>query len=432
MINKLDRDVSLLIKAINQTGVGVVISNPRLPGNPLIYVNKGFEDITGYCAEEVIGHNCRFLQGQRTKPEDVKLISRAIREQQPCEVELLNYRKNGELFWNELQITPIFDENNQLEYFIGIQKDVTARKKEQDARILYEKVFNNTLQGVIITDQNSNILLANAAFTKITGYSIEEALGKKPNILSSGKQGTQFYQKLWRDIKEWGQWEGEIWNKRKNGEIYPEFLNISEVRGDDGEITNYVAIFTDITESKNREKRLAQLSMEDPLTGIANRRKFDNYLEEKWFMLTDIQEPISLILIDIDHFKTYNDYYGHQQGDQCLIQIAHIIEESFNEKVCLTARYGGEEFAVILPQYDVQASLELAKRMCSTIKQKGIPHAYSLVEDIVSVSCGVATMIPNKNTNMMELIANADQALYEAKNNGRNQIVTFKDKCQVD
>lgn len=418
-------EATLLLKAIDHTGVGVVLTNPRLQDNPIIYVNKGFEEITGYLADDIIGHNCRFLQGEQTKQEDVQIIRNAIREQRPCELEILNYKKNGETYWNELHLTPLFDEYGELEYFIGIQKDITVRKQAQEARILYEKVFHNTMQGVMITDQHSTILLVNEAFSKITGYSVQEAIGQKPTMLSSGKQTTPFYQQLWQDIQTKGQWEGELWNKRKNGEIYPEFLNISEVRNSKEEVTNYVAIFTDITESKNREKQLATLSMRDALTGIANRRGFDHYTQEKWAVLTEIEEPLSLILIDIDHFKLYNDYYGHLEGDATLAIVAQQIANSIDKDISLAVRYGGEEFAVILPQYHLEAAYEVAQRIRLAVEQAQIIHKHSAVKEIVSISCGVASIIPTKDNDINTLIRYADQALYEAKEKGRDRVVIY-------
>lgn len=194
-MKRMDRHIegALLQKAIDQTGVGVVLSNPRLQDNPVIYINKGFEELTGYKANEVIGRNCRFLQGAQTKQEEVQKIRDAIREQSSCDVEILNYKKNGEPFWNELHLTPLFDEQGELEYFIGIQKDITKCKQAEEARILYEKVIQNTMQGVMITDHNANIVLVNEAFTKITGYSFQEAIDKNPKMLSSGKQTLHFY-----------------------------------------------------------------------------------------------------------------------------------------------------------------------------------------------------------------------------------------------
>lgn len=427
-MNKMDQHIegALLQKAIDQTGVGVVLSNPRLQDNPVIYINKGFEELTGYKANEVIGRNCRFLQGEQTKQEGVQKIRDAIREQSSCEVEILNYKKNGEPFWNELHLTPLFDEQGELEYFIGIQKDITKRKQAEEARILYEKVIQNTMQGVMITDHNANIVLVNEAFTKITGYSFQEAIDKNPKMLSSGKQTLHFYQQLWQDVQIKGQWEGELWNKRKNGEIYPEFLNISEVRNKQNQVTNYVAIFTDITESKKRENQLAKMSVRDALTGIENRRGFDRYLQDKWGMLAEIGEPISLILIDIDYFKQFNDHYGHLEGDVTLIKVAQQIASSIDHETALAARYGGEEFAVVLPQYNLEVASELAQQICLSIEQAAIVHKHSPVKEVISVSCGVASIIPTKDTDVNTLIDFADQALYAAKEQGRNRVVIYE------
>lgn len=416
---------SLLEKAIDETGVGVVLTNPRLEDNPIIYVNKGFEEVTGYSKEEVLGKNCRLLQGPLTRQEDIEAIRLTIMEKRSCEVEILNYKKDGQIFWNELHVTPLFDKDGQLEYFVGIQKDITSKKNTEEIQKLYEKVFHNTLQGVIITDASTNIVHVNDAFTNITGYSAQEAIGKRPAILSSGKQSTKFYEKLWQELNDNGQWEGEIWNRRKNGEIYPEFLNISEVRNHNGEITNYVSIFTDITESKNREKQLATMSMHDALTGIANRRAFDGYLSEKWCLLKEIQEPISLILIDIDYFKCYNDFYGHVKGDQALKITAQQITNSIDGNTALPVRYGGEEFAVVLPQYDLDEACSVANRILQNIKQAAIPHEKSPVKNILSISCGVACIIPNNDNDIQTLIHYADIALYKAKENGRNRVEAY-------
>ena len=208
-------DKSLLMKAIDRSGVGVTISNQILPDEPLIYINEGFENLTGYSREEVLSTNCRFLQGSNKNQEAIKEMRKAINEEKSCEVELLNYKKNGEEFWNEVHLTPIFNKEGTLEYYIGIQKDITARKRAEESMRLYEKVFLNTLQGVMITDSLSNIILVNQAFTETTGYTFEDVQGKNPRLLSSGKQPKPFYLQLWKELREKGQWQGEIWNKRK-------------------------------------------------------------------------------------------------------------------------------------------------------------------------------------------------------------------------
>ena len=411
-------------KAIDYSRDGVIVSHPNLEDNPLIYIHKCFEKTTGYSMEEIVGEHCGLLQEGNKNHREIEKLRRAIEEGKICEVEFLNYKKNGEELWNELNITPIFNKKGKIEYFFGVQKDITERKKTEEIMHLYKKIFENTLQGVMITDAAANIILVNDAFTTTTGYSSHEVQGKNPSLLSSGKHGESFYNQLWRDLKEYGQWQGEIWNKRKSGEIYPELLNISEVKNKNGQLSNYVAIFTDITESKNREHQLARLSIQDSLTGIANRRKFDHYLVEKWDILMDIQEPISLILLDLDFFKLYNDTYGHQAGDRCLIQVAEVLEKSVR-KMDLVARYGGEELAVVLPQCDMKKAEEIAENIRKNIELKQIQHKHSKVSNVVTVSIGVATLIPSEKWDSTSLINQADQALYKAKQKGKNRVEVY-------
>lgn len=431
MVNKWINE-SLLIKAIDSTGAGVAISDPNLADNPLIYVNKGFEVLTGYSKEEVLGVNCRFLQGSQTEQPALLEIRQALKEKRDCEVEVLNYKKNGEAFWNGLIITPTFDAEGKLAYFIGIQRDITARKKSEETLRLYEKVIENTMQGVMITDASTNIILVNEAFTDLTGYELEDVLGKNPRILGSGKHDDSFYRQLWKQIVEQGHWKGEIWNRKKNGEVFAEFLHISEVKNEQQQVTNYVAIFSDITERVHIEeklkisnKTLARLSTQDSLTGIANRRKFDHYLESKWKSLAEVHESISLILLDIDFFKSYNDTYGHQKGDRCLTRVATIIKESVKRSTDLVARYGGEEFAIVLAQCDSKSAMDIAEDIRRNIELQQIQHESSDVANIVTVSVGVATLVPSSQYNLSQLIDHADEALYNAKRQGRNRVIFF-------
>lgn len=421
----------MIYKAIDNTNVGITISNPRLTGNPLIYVNRGFEITTGYSKEEVLGNNCNFLQGEGTDPLIVEEIRRSIRNKEKIEVEILNYTKNGEPFWNELTISPIFNEEGQLEYFSGIQKDVTQKKNAEDALVLYKKLIELTLQGVLITDDQVNITFVNEAFTRITGYRMDEVLGKNPSILSSGKHDRLFYEEMWTQLNLTNHWQGEIWNKRKNSEIFPELLNISTVRDNHNQVTNYVAIFSDITGLKNIELQLKKANHEleklaslDGLTGILNRRKFDEYMDIEWPKHQSSSNWLSLILLDVDFFKNYNDTYGHQMGDDALRTVAAGISEVLIHTDSYIARYGGEEFAVIMPLTPPAEAHKMAESIRKNIKNKKIPHRSSDIENVLTTSIGVATLIPNKTASIKELIHLADEALYEAKREGRNRVST--------
>lgn len=419
----------VLFKAIDFTGVGITISYPNINDSRLVYVNREFTKQTGYSLEDSIGKSCLFLQGAHTNKATILEVSKAIQERKKCNVELLNYKKNGEEFWSELTLTPIFDDHGEVLYFTGIQNDITERKHIEDRLNLYGKVVENTLQGVMITDSDRNIITVNHAFSMITGYSLDEVQGKNPDILSSGKHDAKFYEQLWLELVKIGQWNGEIWNKRKNGTLYPELLNISVVKNDKGEISNYVAVFSDITESKDAEsklreanKKLEELTLIDGLTRIANRRHFDAYLNKEWEISKRTSRPISLIMIDIDFFKKYNDSYGHLEGDSCLQNVAKAIKESINREGDLVSRYGGEEFGVILSETGLEGARHVAETIRRNVMNLSIAHKGSDIEKIVTVSIGVASRVPGRDFKKEEIILSADNALYMAKNKGRNRV----------
>ncbi|WP_052712101.1 diguanylate cyclase [Domibacillus indicus] len=302
---------------------------------------------------------------------------------------------------------------------------------------LFEKVLETTQQGIMITDAKGKIVFVNGGFTSITGYSPEEALQQNPRMLKSGKHDPAFYRKMWKDLKHTGQWKGEIWNKGKDGHAYAELINISEVTDKFGNTMNYVGVFTDITELKEAERkmqeaneRLQAISSLDGLTGIANRRTFDGLLEKEWNRALRYQQPLSLIMLDIDYFKKFNDTYGHLEGDDCLKKVAAALAGSVPRPADAAARYGGEEFAVILPDTNEKQAHLIAETMRKAIVSLQIPHIQSAVSSSVTVSVGAATMLPEQAVEPDQLIRCADRALYNAKENGRNQVKVYQFNLQ--
>jgi diguanylate cyclase (GGDEF)-like protein/PAS domain S-box-containing protein len=299
---------------------------------------------------------------------------------------------------------------------------------EQQLR-LYAKVIENTLQGIIITDASGKIIFANEAFVKQTGYDLEELNGQTPRILKSGKQDNQFYSELWSTLFEVGQWQGELWNRDKYGRLYYEILNISSIRDEQGILTNFVAISSDITTHKLENEKLEevnvmlqQLSSIDGLTSIANRRYFDESLEREWRRAIRKKTELSLVMIDIDHFKSFNDTYGHLSGDECIKTVAQVLNSSVNRPGDLAARFGGEEFVVMLPDTAPDGALRVASMIRATIEALQITHGGSPNNNYVTVSLGVATISPGLENDSKELVFAADQALYVAKENGRNRV----------
>lgn len=296
--------------------------------------------------------------------------------------------------------------------------------------ILYQRLIENTLQGIMITDASKTITYVNPGFTRTTGFDLSEMVGQTPRILQSGRQSPEFYRHMWSAIYTHGQWQGEIWNRRKNGEIYAEWLNITAIRNARGRVTHYVAIFADITSQKLASAQLEAsnqelliLSNTDTLTDLANRRSFEAALESCWQAAHSNHYPLSLIMLDIDFFKEYNDHYGHLAGDECLRQIADVARSVARRQDDVVARFGGEEFILLLPHLSKFQAATTAEQIRSEIIAMAIPHSRAGSGlGIVSVSLGVSCIIPT-DPHPRALVERADHALYHAKHNGRNLVM---------
>lgn len=291
------------------------------------------------------------------------------------------------------------------------------------------QAIGQTLQGMILTDAAGTILYVNPAFSLSTGYGFDEVIGKNPSLLQSGKHDPDFYRSMWDAVSETGQWQGEIWNRRKNGEIFVEWLNISAIRAQDGTVTHYCAVFSDITERiqleyrlKAENRKLEQLAMVDSLTGVANRRSFDISFRREWARGLRYIKPISVLLIDVDYFKTYNDLYGHQQGDEALRSVASVLRAGLQRSVDILARYGGEEFVAVLPDTDLEGAVLIGQTLRDNIASAKIPHKGSRISPYITVSIGCASMVPTLDEPFESLIQAADKALYAAKERGRNRV----------
>lgn len=414
-------------------GAAIGIALVDREGRP-IESNPAFQKMLGYSGEEL----SRMVFTEFTHPEDVSNDLAFFTElvdgkRDHYQIEKRYIRKDGQVIWANLLVSLFPSTNDESPYVIGMVEDITERKLHIEKLRLYEKVIEKTLQGIIITDKEGAILFVNQAFTAITGYSMEEALGKNLRTLYSKTQDDIFCKNLWATIYETGQWQGEIWSKRKNGDLYAEWLNMSSLQNDKGEVTNYIAVFSDITQLKLNQQKLEEaneelhrLSYMDGLTNVMNRRFFDESLDREWKRAIENKTPVSLILLDIDFFKNYNDTYGHQSGDDCLKQVATALKGTLKRSVDWVARFGGEEFAVVLPNTDVEGASRVAEALRSSVEALRIPHVQSKVSEYVTISVGVATLIPDWVSKPEELISAADQMLYQAKQDGRNRVKIYK------
>lgn len=330
--------------------------------------------------------------------------------------------RNGECDrWLEVFNIPLFH-NTSGEYkgMVMLGRDITDRKLYQNAS-LFQRVFNSSSDGIIITDANQFIVLVNEAFHRITGYCLEECIGQSPAILHSGKQDEVFYEKMWLSIKETDHWAGEVYNRRKNGEIYPQHLTLDVVRNENDCIINYVAIFSDISEQKETEFLIEQQANYDSLTGLANRNLLRERINQALLAGQRHQSKAALIFIDLDRFKAINDSLGHAYGDLLLKNVAQRLQDCVRQ-VDTIARWGGDEFVALL--VDI-SHLEGIDRVCSLVlEQLNTPFDLDGHEVQISGSLGIA-VYPDDAETTDEMLKRADTAMYRAKESGRANFCYF-------
>ena len=294
---------------------------------------------------------------------------------------------------------------------VAVHRQLESERLEQ-ARL----AFDCTSEGIMICDDKKRITAVNKGFTEITGYTEEEALGRTPEILSSGKNSAEFYMAMWQAIIEDGDWRGEIWNRRKNGEIYPQWLTITSVKTRQGKVTHYVAVFADISEAKESQNRLHQLVNHDPLTGLPNRRLLNELLDRSLRHSDRKNQRIGLLFVDLDRFKSVNDTLGHHAGDLLLTSVTQRLTSSVRE--CDTiARLSGDEFIIMmdsLKQSDDAAIV--ARKVISALQQSFIIDGK---EVFIGASIGIS-IYPEDGETANDLIKAADIAMYQAKHEGRN------------
>lgn len=299
-----------------------------------------------------------------------------------------------------------------------LNKETTIELKKE----LLVDVYENMIYAISVTDARNKIQLINPAFTELTGYSEDDVIGKNPSILSSGIHEKHFYKEMWRSLNKKGFWRGEIWNKRKDGELFLEEITIKAIKNNNGKIKNYVSIFIDITERKKLEEKLKFQAYHDDLTKLPNRKYFYYELNQV-IQRTDGKDKLcAVIFLDLDHFKDINDTLGHSVGDELLIAAANRLRERLQNKGVVT-RYGGDEFAIIL--YNLQNKFECISIMNRIMDSFSKPFTLHGFELFITTSVGIS-LYPNDGDDGDTLIKYADSAMYHAKQEARILINFFK------
>ncbi len=294
--------------------------------------------------------------------------------------------------------------------------DVSSRKQAEKRLQLDAQVFESASEAVVITDPDRRIIDVNRAFTDITGYTREEILGENISVLGSGRQDEYFYQEMWGAVAERGSWQGEIWDRRKNGEVFPKWLSISSVRDEGGKISRYIGLFSDISIMKQTQEQLYEMAHYDSLTGLPNRRYFLDRLKESLDQARRAGEGVALMFVDLDGFKLVNDNLGHRAGDQLLREVGLRIRQCIRESD-IAARMGGDEFTVILSQIrSSDSAVIVARKILARLYE---PVRIDEKELFISSSIGIA-VFPDDASEVEGLLQSADTALYKAKDLGKN------------
>lgn len=411
-----DRFKILFTEMINGFAVHEILLDDA--GRPCDYrflaVNPAFERMTGLRAEEVVGRRVRDL----LPDTEAAWISRYGRVALTGEADA--FESYSSALDKHFEVRAFCPAPGQ---FAVTFQDITARKRAETRLKLIASVFEHTQEGIVITDPQAAIIDVNDAFVRITGYDRSELIGRTPAILKSGRHGPDFYRAMWLSLHEEKVWRGEIWNRRKNGEMYPEQLTISAVLDDQGATSHYVGIVTDISALKRQAAELERIAHFDALTGLPNRMLLHDRLHQAMARAQRERTRLAVCFLDIDGFKPVNDGYGHGAGDHLLVQLAERLraEVRGNDTV---ARVGGDEFILLLADLsEPTACVEILQRILATV---GRPFDVAGQRLSVTASIGV-TLFPDRSVDSDTLIRQADQAMYRSKQLGKNTYFFYDD-----
>lgn len=397
------------------------------------WINPSVKEYTGYTVEECMA--MEDLRAEMIYAEDLLRVGpeldKGLRGERGDDLEFRCVRKDGSLFWLSASWIPITDANGALAGYRTSGRDITERK-QVEAELRIAAVAFDSLEGMMVTDADSRILRVNNAFAKMTGYSAAEIIGKTPDFLRSDRHSAEFYDEIWDSIRRFGGWQGEVWTRRKNGKVYPEWLTISGVKNDHGVITHYIGTHHDITERKIAEERIKELAFFDALTRLPNRTLLLDRLRQAIAVSARNKTCSALLFIDLDHFKTLNDTLGHDKGDLLLKQVAQRLALSVRTNDTV-ARVGGDEFVVVLeslhknPQEAANQTRAIGEKILSVLDE---PYQLGEIDYRTTASVG-ATVFRGRQASIDELLKQADLAMYKSKEIGRNAMSFFDPAMQT-
>ncbi len=385
------------------------------------FANQSFLDWFGKAPETMLGISMQELMGERLFSLNEPHVRGALKgEKQQFERTLT--KADGSIGYALANYVPDMRASGEVAGFFVLVSEVTLLKEAEAKLQLAASVFHNTVEGILVTDADLAILSVNPAFTQITGYSAEEALGKTPRILKSKHHDQAFYAAMWRDINATGRWQGEIWNRRKDGEVYLEWLTITKIHGSADEPIRYVSVFNDITKSRHNDERIKHLAFHDALTDLPNRSLLMDRLDHQIAKAERDKSGLAVMFLDLDRFKAVNDTLGHEIGDDLLRAVAQRLQAQVRQSDTVS-RLGGDEFIILLdsPANDEEVAC-IAGRVLASISE---PMEFRGRVAQVGASIGIA-MFPRDGRTPGELMKRADAAMYAVKEGGRNTYRFFE------
>ncbi|GIT97384.1 diguanylate cyclase domain-containing protein [Sulfurovum sp. TSL1] len=375
----------------------------------IIDANPAFLELLGYTKEELVNLSYWDITPEKYKPQVDQQLKKLLKKSAYGPYEKKYVHKDGHLL--DVRLSGCILKKDGKSFIWSSIENITEQKKSDKSIKEASLVFGHTHEGIMITDADAHITRVNSMFTEITGFTFEEIKGKNPRVLQSGSHDKQFYKNIWEQIINTGSWYGEINNRRKNGEYFTSLQSITAVKNKDGSVSGYVSVFSDISERKNYEKKLAHMAMHDGLTSLPNRMHFQNNLNQAIHIAKRHKYKIAVLFLDLNKFKEINDTLGHEAGDQLLKETAKRLKECIREEDTV-ARLGGDEFAILLPEIkNSEDALNIVRKILDKTSEQ-----FSIGKKTIMPSMSIGISIyPDHGEDGDTLLKLADKAMYSAK-----------------
>jgi diguanylate cyclase (GGDEF)-like protein/PAS domain S-box-containing protein len=415
----------LLSLAVEQSPSSIIITD--LDAN-IEFANKSFSKITGYSPHEIIGQNPRILHSGKTPATTYHDLWATLKRGEIWQGELINRRKDGSEYTELALISPMRQIDGKITHYLAIKEDITEQKRAETELRIAAVAFESQ-EAMLVSDADNIILRVNKAFTQITGYSADDVIGRSPSLLATTRKDKARCFNLLENVVKTGHWQGEIMNRRKNGNEYPVYMTITTVKDDNALPTHYIITFTDITERKLAEEKINQLAYYDSLTNLPNRRKLLEHLDYILGVSQRKHTRFAVLMMDLDYFKAVNDCLGHLAGDELLQQVAIRVSARLRH-TDMIARLGGDEFVILLD--DIQHANNVTHIATSIINDLTLPFQLLQNKEVhIGASIGIS-LYPQHGDTSSSLMNHADTALYQAKNKGRGCYAVFSEIDATD